>query len=47
MDTWEYEIDTDEWSGRYMINKINEIYPDKSTPKQLNETLILTLTHQQ
>ena len=38
-DTWEYDIDTDEWSGDYMVNKINEIYPDKSTPEQLNESI--------
>ncbi len=32
---WEYDIDVNEWSGDYMVNKINEIYPDKSTT--LNE----------
>jgi len=36
-DTWEYDIDIDDWSGSYMINKINELYPDKPTPEQLNE----------
>jgi polyphosphate kinase 2 len=34
-DTWEYDIDVNNWSGDYMVNKINEIYPDKSTT--LNE----------